>query len=124
MATALDVMDRPWKWGEADCCTAACDVFLRLYGIDPMARLRGKYATRREANRLIEAFGGFEPMASFLAEEAGLRPVDHVPGAVAVATLPGGWQALTICLAPDRFVGKTRTGLTTVGTKARCYHVG
>lgn len=42
-------MLRPWKWGEADCCTSACDAFLALWGVDPMAELRGAYTTEAGA---------------------------------------------------------------------------
>lgn len=118
MEVALDVMDRPWKWGEADCCTSACDVFLRLYGIDPMAPLRGTYRTQREAARIIARMGGFERMAATLAERAGLREVEPVAGAVGVS--PDG---LVICANPRIWLGKTLTGLTSTGEVSVAYHV-
>jgi hypothetical protein len=121
MGHVLEVMDRPWKWGEADCCTAACDVFLRLTGIDPMASLRGKYATRHEANTIIQAMGGFEAMAVTLAERAGLQPSDGRPGDLAVGCPSGGVESLVICVSPGVYAGKTRTGVVTIPSAKRFY---
>jgi hypothetical protein len=119
----LDVMDRPWQWGEADCCTAACDVFLRLTDIDPMAALRGRYRTRGQAYAVIRDMGGFEAMADTLAAQAGLTAVaDGQPGDIGVGILPGGRRALVVCIAPGRYAGKTQTGFTTIADVARCYH--
>lgn len=72
MAAVGAVMDRPWRWGEADCCTSACDVFLRLYGVDPMRALRGTYANRIEADAVIAEAGGWMAMAERLAAVTGL----------------------------------------------------
>ena len=108
MEVALDVMDRPWQWGEADCCTAACDVFLRLHGVDPMAHLRGRYATKTGAMRLIASFGGFVPMARALAEKSGLVPCEPRPGAIGATK-----ENLVICARPCVWLGKTENGMAT-----------
>ena len=119
----LDVMDRPWQWGTYDCCTAASEVFYRLTGIDPSADLRGTYSTRREAMRIIRNYGDFLEMTDALAAKAGLTPTDTpAPGYMTVCKMPAGHLAMTICLAPNRFVGKTLTGFTTVDTAVRGYH--
>ena len=109
-----DVMLVRWQWGAADCCTAACDVHLRVFGVDPMAPLRGRYASRGGALRLIRAAGGLVALAGDLAARAGLRPLaDDLPGALGVADMPGG-QALLICLRPGLWAGKTPGGYATV----------
>src|SRR5690606_23486075 len=41
MAEAERVMLRPFEWGPCDCCSAACNVFASLWGVDPMAPVRG-----------------------------------------------------------------------------------
>lgn len=122
LAHALEVMDRPWKWGEADCCTAACDVFLRLTGIDAMAPLRGQYDTFRGAAALIQARGGFEAMCDGLAAAAGLSSVmEGAPGDLAVGSMPGDRFALTICIASSIYLGKTLTGMATIHRATRHY---
>ena len=111
MAVCLDVMDRPWRWGAADCCTAACDVFLRLYRVDPMEPLRGRYSTRLGAMRLIAQEGGFLAMGNRLAERAGLVRVDDAqPGDIGVIRDGSGALALGIC-TEFGWVGKSEQGL-------------
>lgn len=121
LAAALDVMDRPWKWGEADCCTAACDVFDRLYGIDPMASLRGRYTSRREAYRIVREMGGFEAMTQTLADKAGLREGNGEPGEIGIIFGQMDGFALGICLAPGSWAGKTPTGLATLPAALRSW---
>jgi hypothetical protein len=72
MAHVLDVYDAPFEWGVSDCCTSACDVFARLHGIDPMAPLRGRYASQAQAHDLIRARGGWRRMFTRLTGAAGL----------------------------------------------------
>ena len=118
MAVAMDVMDRPWEWGAADCCTSACDVFLRLYGTDPMAPLRGRYRTQREAQRLIAGYGGWGRMADALAAGSGLVRCDPREGAIGVSE-----HGLCIAVSPWAWLGKTEHGLSTLRDVERCYHV-
>jgi len=111
MAVCLDVMDRPWRWGAADCCTAACDVFLRVHGVDPMEPLRGRYSTRLGAMRHIAQEGGFLAMGNRLADRAGLVRVDDArPGDIGVIRDGSGVLALGICTEAG-WVGKSERGL-------------
>jgi hypothetical protein len=119
MAVALDVMEAPWEWGYNDCCASACEVFRRLYGIDPMAHLRGTYSTERDALRIIRSHGGFSEMASILAIRSGLRPCADAIGAIGVYD-----KSLVICARPGVWLGKTVHGMTTVRSTEAAYHVG
>jgi hypothetical protein len=115
-------MDRPWKWGEADCCMSADDVFCRLTGIAPSAPLRGTYSSRREAATIINNYGGFIPMCDTLAARAGLRSDEHgQPGDLAVCLTGLGVPSLAICVVPGMYIGKTLTGLTSVYEAVRHY---
>ena len=114
MATCMEVMDRPWEWGAADCCTAACDVFLRLYGIDPMTPLRGRYSSRVGALRVITQEGGWQAMAQGLADRAGLVASDGRAGDIGIVRTAEGDLALGICVARSVWVGKSERGLATV----------
>jgi hypothetical protein len=51
-------LQRPFSWGEFDCCTFACDGILAMTGVDPMVDLRGKYGTPIEAARALKVFSG------------------------------------------------------------------
>ena len=127
MEIAEEVMDRPWKWGEADCCTAACDVFVALTGVDPMASLRGRYTTEQGAYRHIVRAGGMVALASRLADEARLVRVRRgfcvgdigvsLPG---VAVGPGG-RALAICVGADLWAIKGIRGMTLVPRISRVW---
>lgn len=120
MAVCMDVMDRPWQWGAADCCTAACDVFLRLHGIDPMAPLRGRYDSRVGALRAIAQEGGWERMAQGLADRAGLVQSDGQPGDIGLIWT-GNMMALAVCIEGGAWAGKSETGMATVPECVRCW---
>ena len=62
----------PFRWGEQDCCTFAADAVRALTGVDPIADLRGTYATEAEADAVLAAHGGLEAMAVRAAQAAGL----------------------------------------------------
>jgi len=60
--------ERPFAWGDHDCCTVAAAVVEACTGADVMGDLRGRYSTALGAARLIEAEGG---MAAMLAARLG-----------------------------------------------------
>lgn len=111
---AANVMDAPWEWGVADCCTSACDVFEALHGIDPMAELRGKYDSQLGAAKEIIKRGGFIKMCESLAFQAKLEQGEGKAGEIGVARLPDGNYALVIAIADNTWAGKTETGFVTV----------
>ncbi|WP_118138777.1 hypothetical protein [Oceanicella sp. SM1341] len=128
LAHALQVMDRPFAWGRADCCTAACDVFEALFGIDPMAELRGRYTTAAGAMRIIAGEGGFAALAERLAASAGLVPGQGAgtPGALGLsapgaATGPQG-RALLVCIAPGAWAAKSEGGMSVLPKVERHWH--
>lgn len=121
MALALDVMDRPWKWGEADCVLSACDVFHRLYGIDPARGFRGTYGSALQAARVIRRMGGPESAAEAVAASCGLAAGKGAPGELGLIPVSGCRMMLTICVAPRQWAGKTETGMTTLPEVVRCW---
>lgn len=118
MAVVADVMSRPWKWGEADCCTSACDVFQRLHGIDPMEPIRGSYSSRAEADLLIDGGGGMEALAAVLARQAGLR--EGIGGAGEIGV---GEARCFLIATGSGWVGKTANGFATVARAVRSWRV-
>lgn len=45
--------ERPFSWGEFDCCTFAADCAVAVCGVDPAEAYRGKYKTERGAKKAI-----------------------------------------------------------------------
>ena len=120
MTVCLEVMDRPWQWGAADCCTAACDVFQRLHGIDPMEPLRGRYISRVGAMRLVALDGGWLAMGDKLAARSGLVDSDGREGDIGIIRT-GDQLALGICTSPGIWAAKSETGLSTVPDFVRAW---
>jgi hypothetical protein len=109
MQAAAAAMDHPWRWGTHDCCASACSAFATLTGVDPMAPLRGLYATAEEARDLIEAQGGWVAMAEALARQAGLNAVAGRVGALGLAA--GVWgRSLAFGVGPGLWAAKSRRG--------------
>jgi len=104
-------MLRPWQWGIADCSASACTAFADLWGVDPMAPLRGAYHTAEGAGDVIAEYLGFEAMAVALARSAGLTAVEHdEPGAIGVIAAGPRMGTLGICIQPRAWAIKSPRG--------------
>lgn len=127
MAEVDRIMSVRWRWGPADCCASACDVFAALRGIDPMAPVRGRYDSAASAVRLIRRMGGFVAMAQGLATRAGLTACGPVPGAIGLSHAgaahgPEG-RALLICVQPGYWAGKNELGYSIIPDAEMCWNV-
>lgn len=111
-AATVKVMSRPWVWGEADCCTASCDVFAGFHGFDPMLEARGRYRSERGAYLYIARRGGFEQMlADMLPRQGFHNPAREAPGDLALVVQDNAFgAALAICIQPGEWASKTETG--------------
>lgn len=117
-AAALDIMTaRRWVWGVSDCSAAACDVFARLHGVDPLAPLRGRYRTAAAARAAQGA--DWLAVCRALAGRAGLVEGAEVPGALGLIRHAEG-LALAVCVRPGVWVAKTPGGLAEVRAEAEC----
>jgi len=45
--------ERPFSWGEFDCCLFAADCCIAICGVDPAADYRGRYTTELGAKRVL-----------------------------------------------------------------------
>lgn len=45
--------ERPFSWGEFDCCIFAADCAVAVCGVDPAEAYRGKYKTETSAKRVV-----------------------------------------------------------------------
>lgn len=109
---ASRIMSRQWCWRDAFCAAAACDVFRELHGFDPMAEVRGSFATERGALRWVRARGGMTLAVGGVLEPQGFAACGAVPGALGLVPQPGPFGAvLAICIRPGAWAAKTETGL-------------
>lgn len=53
----------PFAWGSNDCATLAADAVLATTGADPMAALRGRWASEEEAGAVLQSMGGLAAAA-------------------------------------------------------------
>ena len=107
-------MRKEMEWGFDDCSLWVCDIILEHSGVDLAQLLRGKYASRSEAYRLMNIFsgGGLVETAVRLAKIAGLKRVEFpwdgcLVGIVADANGP----ALAL-FWNDAWLGRTERGVT------------
>lgn len=115
LETVEAVMLRPFEWGPCDCCSAACDVFVRLWGFDPMSPVRG-YVGARDAARVIG--GDLGALADRLAVEARLTS-GHASGGLALSV---DGRSLLICITPGQWAGKTKGGFAILRAADRGWH--
>ncbi|QPI64469.1 DUF6950 family protein [Vreelandella venusta] len=50
--------ERPFLWGEFDCCLFAADCCIAICGVDPAAKYRGRYHTELGAKRVLRTTHG------------------------------------------------------------------
>ena len=50
--------ERPFSWGEFDCCLFAADCAVAVCGVDPAAVYRGRYTSEAGAKRLLKKVHG------------------------------------------------------------------
>lgn len=110
-------------WGRRDCCISACNAFAELWGIDPMAQMRGRYRDRRSARETLAAAGGLVCVAVELARESGLRwRYADFARAGDLALLPvGGKMALGLAIGDGTFAAKGWWGLAVVDRAEGCW---
>lgn len=55
LATTIKAaIERPFSWGEFDCCLFAADCSMAVCGTDPATLYRGRYTTEAGAKRLLK----------------------------------------------------------------------
>lgn len=123
MDVALRVAELPWVWGRNDCCTFACDVFAEVYGIDPMADIRGTYDSAITAARLVVQRGGMDTNVRKTLRDAGLVPCSPREGALGVVTDTGGRKAAAICAGSGLWLARTTNGMSSRATASEVHHV-
>jgi hypothetical protein len=57
-------LNKPFKWGEHDCCLFAADAILAMTGTDLASDLRGTYASKTKAAKIVKEKGGLAQIAT------------------------------------------------------------
>lgn len=106
---------RPFKWGEFDCCLAACDLIRFLTGIDPAEKFRGTYSDELGAKKHIGDFGSVgelavEVLGSYGFEELEL-PKTAQRGDIALISTPEYGETLGFVSTSGRIAAPGARGL-------------
>lgn len=81
--------ERPFSWGEFDCCLFAADCAVAVCGVDPAVLYRGAYKTEAGAKRALKKnHGSLE--AAWDAHFSRVAPAFIQRGDVAMYDAPGG----------------------------------
>lgn len=86
--------DRPFAWGVNDCCTFAMGAVAAVTGADLLGEWLGRYASEREALRLIAHGGGLEALVDARIGER-IAPLLAAPGDIGMFH-EGRWPALCV----------------------------
>lgn len=104
-------LERPFSWGEFDCCLFAADCAIAVCGIDPAAKYRGTYKTETGAKRVLKKnHGSLE--AAWDACFARVAPAFIQRGDIALYDAPTG-RAVAVFWA-DEFWSTTDDGVARV----------
>lgn len=68
--------ERPFVWGQHDCCLFAADWVALATGQDPAEAQRGKYDSAIAAHRIAAPFGGLGGLVTHCLRKVGAEPVD------------------------------------------------
>lgn len=123
LAAAERVMLRDFAWAECDCCTAACDVFRALHGVDPMQAHRAAYSNALGAARLVARHGGWIAFTDALARAAGLVSVDRPQAGDIGLVIAGDRHSLAVCAGPGFWAAKTMRGFGIVPAAERAWRL-
>ncbi len=76
LAAALEhVQNKPFEWGENDCCLFACNIVEAITGTDLASPFRG-YKNRTEAFEVIKGYGGIGKLAESVAQEFSIPEIE------------------------------------------------
>ena len=108
-------MRQPFEWGLRSDCTAACEAFKAIHGVDPLADCADDYRTALGAARILKRAGGY---LAWCRATFPMPETTH-PQAGDLALINSADRfgaALAICIQPGEFAAKTESGM--VITKA------
>lgn len=100
-----------FEWGVHDCAVLTADCIQAVSGVDLAARFRGQYASKKQAEELMQAVGWENPVAILASAFAEIHPSRAIVGDAAVvktssgpATAPVVGSELVV-FSPGGFIG-------------------
>lgn len=96
--------ERPFLWGETDCCLFVADCCAAVCGVDPAADYRGRYTTETGAKRvLIKRHGSldaafdacFERVEPAMAQRGDICMHETPDGMAMAVRWAGAWWAMS-----------------------------
>jgi len=95
-----EARNKPFEWGDHDCCQFAGKVVAAMTGVDFSQDTQGTYSTRRESLAVIKSLGA-ESVEDIATASLGapINPRLAQRGDVATVKTPFG-EALGICIGP------------------------
>lgn len=103
-------MRHPFKWGLRTDCTAACEAFKTLHGIDPLGVCLDAYSTALGAARILKRAGGYLAWcrATFDLPKTTAAQVGDLALIESADTFGA---ALALCIQPGEYATKTERGM-------------
>lgn len=105
-------LSTPFAWGSNDCVLFAADGIAAMTGVDPAGSLRGQWAGRGEAVRVIARLGGLAAAVDTLGMDP-IGPLFAQRGDL-VLHRRDGTDALALCLG-NQLAGPSDSGLLFFG---------
>jgi hypothetical protein len=105
--------NKPFAWGEHDCCLFAANVVFEITGVDHAEKLRGTYKTALQASRALQKAKGVRGIAS-AALGTEINPLTAQRGDVVLLT-PENGETLAVCMGIN-CIAPGETGLQPVST--------
>lgn len=125
-AVVEDARRRPYALGVHDCFRVACEAMRALTGVDRWSLFAGRYATRREALRLIGRHGRSVDEAGSWLFGGPVRPAAEARRGDVVKFVDAAGEAhLGVCLgAKAAVLGEAGLGFVPLGACAGCWRIG
>lgn len=118
-SAVIDIMSEaaaaPMQWGRDDCALWAVEPLRRALDVDAAEDLRGRYRTRKGAQRVLGKGGLASAMRAAARRHCWIRIAagEARPGDLGLVAIDGGF-AMAVCRAPGWFVARNESGFTAV----------
>ena len=92
-----EAKNKPFVWGEHDCCLFAADIVKAMTGDDLAAGYRGKYSTAKEAIKLIKKISNDGTVAGIVDLHFKRVPVSFAKRGDIVSVQTNHGEAIGVC---------------------------
>ena len=96
-ALLVESQNKPFTWGEHDCCAFAAKAVLEITGVDHFSAFSGTYSTAIEAARVLRKNGGIRGIATS-AMGSPIPAQTASRGDVVLVNTPDYGDTLAVCI--------------------------